>query len=180
MSKEPAERGWWKRRSRTPKLGIAAVGVMVVLLVIILAVTGCGTGTVSSPLTSGATTTTGAKATTTTSAEATTTTSAEATTTTGAAGLELSIVGVTSPVSSGSSATVTAKTAPGADCSIVVQYEHGESTAQGLESKNADGAGNVSWTWKVSPNTTPGTWPISVTASMDGQSVTTETTFVVK
>lgn len=212
MSQEPAQRGRWKRGSQTPKLGIAAVGIVVLLLVSILALAGCSMGATGSPLvavgdalsgssttagsaattvTSRALTTTGAKATTkamsttsaentTTSAEETTTTGAEATTTTAGAGLELSIVEVTSPVSQGSLATVRAKTAPGADCEIVVKYKTGQSKAEGLEPTKADGAGNVSWTWKVSPNTTPGDWPILVTASMDGQSVAEETTFVVE
>jgi hypothetical protein len=218
MSHEPVERGWWKRLSRTPKLGIAAVGVMVVLPVIILALAGCSTGTVASRVDAAAaaagsgfstkagsaattltsrvttttgvdrttttiadsTTTTGVEATTATSVEATSTTGVKATTTTVAAGLELTIVSVTSPVSAGSSATVKAKTAPGAYCSIEVEYKTGSSTAKGLEPKKADAAGNVSWTWKVGSKTTAGEWPIRVTASLDGQSVLMGTTFVVK
>lgn len=125
-------------------------------------------------------TTTATEDTTTTIAETTTTASAESTTTTAGAGLELSIVEVTSPVPQGSLATVRAKTAPGADCSIVVMYKSGKSTAEGLEAKKADSAGNVSWTWKVGPNTSLGSHPISVTASMNGQSVTVKTTFAVE
>ena len=126
------------------------------------------------------TTTTATEDTTTTSAETMTTASAEGTTTTAGAGLELSIAEVTSPVPQGSLATVRAKTAPGADCSIVVMYKTGESTAKGLEAKKADSAGNVSWTWKVGPKTSHGPHPISVTASMDGQSVTEQTSFAVE
>lgn len=104
----------------------------------------------------------------------------DATTTTAGLGLELTIVDVTSPVSPGSSATVKVKTAPGADCSIAVEYKSGRSKAKGLDSKKADAAGDVSWTWVVGSNTSSGWYPITVTASMDGQSVTEETTFVVK
>lgn len=125
-------------------------------------------------------TTTATEDTTTTTAETTTTTSAEDTTTTTGAGLELSIAEVTSPVPQGSLATVRAKTAPGADCFIVVTYKSGKSTAKGLEAKKADSAGNVSWTWKVGPKTSHGPHPISVTASMDGQSVTEQTSFAVE
>lgn len=63
----------------------------------------------------------------------------------------------------GSNATLQVKTAPNTSCSIEVDYKSGPSTAAGLVTKNSDGAGNVSWTWKVGANTTPGSWPITVT-----------------
>jgi hypothetical protein len=63
----------------------------------------------------------------------------------------------------GSNATLEAKTAANISCSIEVDYKSGASTAAGLVTKNSDGAGNVSWTWKVGSNTTRGSWPITVT-----------------
>lgn len=63
----------------------------------------------------------------------------------------------------GSNATLQVRTAPNTSCSIEVDYKSGASTAAGLVAKNSDGAGNVSWTWKVGANTTPGAWPITVT-----------------
>lgn len=63
----------------------------------------------------------------------------------------------------GSNATLQVKTAANTSCSIEVDYKSGPSTAAGLVTKNSDGAGNVSWTWKVGANTTPGSWPITVT-----------------
>jgi hypothetical protein len=63
----------------------------------------------------------------------------------------------------GSNATLQVKTAPNTSCSIEVDYKSGPSTAAGLVVKTSDGAGNVSWTWKVGANTTPGAWPITVT-----------------
>lgn len=66
-------------------------------------------------------------------------------------------------VAHGSNATLQVKTAPNTSCSIEVDYKSGPSTAAGLVAKNSDGAGNVSWTWKVGANTTPGAWPITVT-----------------
>ncbi|AHB12899.1 hypothetical protein [Dehalococcoides mccartyi] len=83
--------------------------------------------------------------------------------------LDLSITGVTSPVSKGAYATLTAKTQPGALCNITVYYKSGPSSASGLDSKVADSTGNVSWTWKVGTNTTPGSWRIVVTASLSGK-----------
>lgn len=67
----------------------------------------------------------------------------------------------------GSHATLTAHTSPGANCTIAVYYSS-KSTAAGLEPKVADGAGNVSWTWKVGTRTTPGSYRIVVTAAVGG------------
>jgi hypothetical protein len=66
-------------------------------------------------------------------------------------------------VAHGQNATLQAKTAPNTSCSIEVDYKSGPSTAAGLVAKSSDSAGNVSWTWKVGANTTPGAWPITVT-----------------
>jgi competence protein ComEC len=93
--------------------------------------------------------------------------------------LSLEVTSVTSPVAPGANATLLANTFPSASCTITVYYKSGPSTASGLTPKTADANGNVSWTWKVGTNTTPGNWRISVTASKDGQSVTKETTFTV-
>ena len=185
MNRQPKKRSWWKRRLRTQKLGITVGGIAVLLIVIIVAATSCGTNTVSSSTTastavaSGSTTTAGSAATT-LGSESVTTTVVSATTTTAGAALKLSIVKVTSPVSHGSSATLKAKTVPGAECSIDVEYSSGPSTATGLGSKTADSAGNVSWTWKVGSKTATGTYPITVTASKGGESTTKDTSFAVK
>jgi beta-lactamase superfamily II metal-dependent hydrolase len=88
----------------------------------------------------------------------------------------LEIMSVTSPVSKGSNAILTAKTSPNTSCSITVYYKSGPSSASGLESKTADSNGNVSWTWKVGTGTTSGSWRIVVTCN----SVTKETTFTVQ
>jgi hypothetical protein len=74
-------------------------------------------------------------------------------------------------VKRGSNATLQAKTASNTSCSIEVDYASGPSTAAGLVAKNSDGAGNVSWTWKVGANTTPGAWLITVTCG-DGSATT--------
>jgi len=66
-------------------------------------------------------------------------------------------------VAHGQNATLQVKTAPNTSCSIEVDYKSGPSTAAGLVPKTSDGAGNVSWTWKVGANTTLGAWPITVT-----------------
>jgi hypothetical protein len=88
----------------------------------------------------------------------------------------LEIVSVTSPISKGANATLTAKTSPNASCSITVYYKSGASEAIGLEPKTADASGMVSWTWKVASRTTSGTWKIVVICN----GVTKETTFTVQ
>lgn len=69
---------------------------------------------------------------------------------------------VTSPVSRGQVAIATARTVPYADCTITVTHSSGPTTAQGLDAKAADGAGDVSWSWTVPTSTIPGSWPVEV------------------
>ncbi|MBI4289326.1 MAG: hypothetical protein HY671_12985 [Chloroflexi bacterium] len=74
---------------------------------------------------------------------------------------------------------MTARTIPGANCTITVYYKSGPSKAAGLSPKMADPEGIVQWTWMVGSSTTPGTWRIVVSASQGGGTVTKETSFVV-
>jgi competence protein ComEC len=91
----------------------------------------------------------------------------------------LEIVSVTSPIGQGYTATLKAKTLPRAQCTITVYYKSGASTASGLYTKEADSQGNVSWSWKVGTRTTPGSWRIVVTASLEGKTVSQTTYFTV-
>ncbi len=88
----------------------------------------------------------------------------------------LEILSVTSPVSKGANATLTAQTSPNASCTITVYYKSGASSAAGLVPKAADASGRVFWTWKVGSRTTSGTWRIAVTCN----GVTKETTHTVQ
>jgi hypothetical protein len=83
--------------------------------------------------------------------------------------LTLTFSSLTSPIGPGYYATATAKTTPGAACSIVVEYKSGPSTASGLGDKTAGSTGVVSWTWKVGTRTTPGSWPVTITCTKSGQ-----------
>lgn len=94
--------------------------------------------------------------------------------------LFVELVSVTSPVKQGAEATVAIRTLPKAECSIRVRYKSGYSTAAGLYAKTADASGMVAWTWTVGVRTTPGTWPIYVTAEKNGETARLETTFVVE
>jgi len=91
--------------------------------------------------------------------------------------LFLEIVSVTTPIGKGYTATLRAKTVPEAYCTITVYYKSGPSGASGLYGKTADGDGNVSWSWKVGTRTTPGSWRIVVTSSLDGETVSQTTYF---
>jgi hypothetical protein len=77
------------------------------------------------------------------------------------------LVRVTSPVSRGDYASLTARVVPSRTCSITVYYKSGPSTAKGLYPKRPRG-GRVSWTWKVGTRTTPGRWPIRVACGSAG------------
>jgi hypothetical protein len=92
----------------------------------------------------------------------------------------LDIISITSPAARGSTATLSAKAPPGAQCTITVYYKSGPSQAQGLGPKQADANGNVSWSWKVSPNTTQGTWRVVVTATAADTTLTKEVPFEVR
>ncbi len=90
--------------------------------------------------------------------------------------LSLEIVSITTPIGQGHTATLQARTVPGAYCSIVVHYKSGHSTAAGLYPKEAASRGNVSWSWKVGTRTTPGSWRIVVTASLNSR-IASQTTY---
>jgi micrococcal nuclease len=66
-------------------------------------------------------------------------------------------------------ASATARTHPGAACTIAYRTPAGTSSvAQGLFPKTADASGSVSWSWQIGSGTRPGTGTVVVTC--DGQS----------
>lgn len=62
------------------------------------------------------------------------------------------------PVQRGRRVTLTLRTEPGATVDLKVVYKSGPSQARHLGQATADASGQVSWTWLVSGNTTPGEW----------------------
>jgi hypothetical protein len=90
------------------------------------------------------------------------------------------ITSLTSPISRGSTATVGAKTAAGAACTVVVEYKSGPSSAAGLGPRNASASGTVSWSWTVSTRTTPGSWPVTVRCTSGGSSASAARSLVVQ
>jgi len=74
------------------------------------------------------------------------------------------------PVARGDVAIAMVMVVRDADCTIRVIYDSGQSTARGLEPKNADGAGEVRWSWTVEASAPSGTWPVEVTCvTVSGQ-----------
>ena len=92
----------------------------------------------------------------------------------------LRITSVTSQVHGGVNATVTAQTAPGADCRIAVTYRSGRSRAKGLVRKMADDSGEISWTWRVGTKSTRGDWPMDISSEFDGESQSTRSYITVQ
>lgn len=101
------------------------------------------------------------------SASTSTSTSASASASADSAGVQVEIVSVTSPVAAGDSASLSAKVAPGATADIDVIYKSGSSRAAGLEPKQADANGEVSWTWNVGSKTAAGSWTIIVSSGTE-------------
>jgi hypothetical protein len=90
-----------------------------------------------------------------------------------AASARVRLVGITSPISAGSYATLTVAVSPARTCSITVYYKSGPSEAAGLYPKRGT---RIAWTWKVGTRTTPGRWPIVISC---GRAGTLRTSFVV-
>ena len=83
-----------------------------------------------------------------------------------AAAAKVRLISVTSPVATGSLATLTVAVSPAATCSISVYYSTTASRAHGLSPKHGT---RVSWTWKVGSRTAPGRWPIVVSCGAAGK-----------
>jgi hypothetical protein len=79
---------------------------------------------------------------------------------------------VTTPVQRGRRATLTATTAPHAECSATVTYPGTSVHASALGRRQATAAGSVSWTWTVASRTPSGDWPLTVTCTPGGEAAT--------
>ena len=77
--------------------------------------------------------------------------------------------------------SVSAQTAPGATCNASARLPSGrESTAQGLDTHNADSSGNITWTYRTVSNTSAGTGTYTVRCSSGGQTKTVTAPFTVQ
>ena len=90
--------------------------------------------------------------------------------------VEISLVSITSPISAGSTASITVQGEPDTDYSITVMYSSGPSSADGLETKTSDSDGVVSWSWKIGTRTKEGTYRISISGGGKSFSTSIEIT----
>ncbi len=94
--------------------------------------------------------------------------------------MEVRLSSLTSPVRTGKDVRILVKTAANANCQITVANQSGPFKAPGLFPKSADRKGQVRWTWRMPPNTTPGVWPITVTCVAGKQEGTLKSLLVVQ
>lgn len=73
---------------------------------------------------------------------------------------------ITTPVTIGSTATVTIKTNPKAVCEIVLTVDKKRVSDTALIPKTADEYGLVQWSWTVEANS--GKWPVEMTCANEG------------
>ncbi len=81
------------------------------------------------------------------------------------------VVSYSETVGQNEKATVCIKGQAGVEYTITVYYKSGPATASGLEAKDADGEGYVTWIWKVGGRTTPGTYEIVISGGGVTQSI---------
>jgi uncharacterized protein len=96
-------------------------------------------------------------------------------------GPAVEFVSVTNPARIDSTIRVEVKTAPGAECTIIMTLSEG--TVSGFPKdpvKTADAAGNVAWEWVLFSHTPEGETTLEVTATLNGKSATATTHFTVE
>ena len=81
----------------------------------------------------------------------------------------VSLDALTTPVTSGSVASMSVQTLPDSTCTINVSYNGVLSKAAGLVPEPSNAYGSVSWTWTVDSNAPVGTWPVNVTCAFHGR-----------
>ena len=86
---------------------------------------------------------------------------------------------LSTPIAPGQTASIQVKTNPHSICTIKVEYNHVASTVPGLTDTTADILGVVSWNWVVSSNTPLGSWPVTVTCSLNKKTAVVIGTLVV-
>ncbi len=72
---------------------------------------------------------------------------------------------LTTPVTTGSNASITVKTVATSTCKITAVYNNVASTDSGLTQKVANDYGIAEWTWTVGADVPTGTWPVTVTCT---------------
>jgi len=99
-------------------------------------------------------------------------------TTSTANGLIFEFISVTNPAKIKDTITIVGKTSPGAECKLVMTLANGNVSGFPKDPvKVADDDGNVKWEWVLFRFTPAGETKIEVTASLEGSSTTTTTSF---
>lgn len=89
--------------------------------------------------------------------------------------LEVTLVKLTSPVSAGSTVTITIKTATGAECKGSVRWR---TWVMSLASKTTGDDGTATWSWRTDANTR-GAYPIEMQCAQGDKKGSLNTQFVV-
>ncbi len=99
---------------------------------------------------------------------------------TSADGLSFEFISVTNPARINETITIEAKTAPGAECTLVMTLSDGSVSGFPKEPVQvADEQGNVKWEWELFRHTPSGETKLEVTATMEGNSITATYYFTV-
>lgn len=77
----------------------------------------------------------------------------------------VSVTSFTSTVAPGMNATISIQTNPTAICSITAVYNNVPSKDSGLQSKQADEFGTISWGWTIESTAPLGKWPVTITCT---------------
>ena len=94
-------------------------------------------------------------------------------------GLSFEFILVTNPVKRNETILVKGKTAPGAECKLVMTLSDG--TVSGFPKEPiqvADEQGNVKWEWVLFRHTPPGETKLEITTNLEGDSVTATNYFI--
>jgi len=87
---------------------------------------------------------------------------------------------VTPEVKPGENVSVTIRTNPEAECSIIVLYNDVKAVDSGLTTKVADEFGVVGWSWTVAPTAPAGVWPADMTCKNKKHSAMVRANITVK
>lgn len=91
-----------------------------------------------------------------------------------------SVQTITPEVKPGENASLSIRTNPEAECSIVVKYGTITAVDSGLVAKMADEFGVASWSWTVAASSPTGKWPADVTCKNKKHSAMVRAEFTVK
>jgi hypothetical protein len=82
----------------------------------------------------------------------------------------VAVESITSPVTTGTNASVTVMTNPNSACTILASYNKSVNPIANLSAKTADDYGTVSWTWAIDDSVPIGKWLLIVTCVYHGRS----------